>query len=150
MKKTSRIMLVCLLLFVVMVTCSNTNRPTIEQMYEEIVCNEIAHPEIVLAQTINECGWDYDSNNAMKRNNFFGMTGGKKCESNKYGYKIFSHWTESVYDYKCWQEKRYKGESDYYEFLIRWKYAQSEEYCDDLRAIIRDLVIDGIITECGL
>lgn len=143
-------MLACILLFVVMATCSNTNKPTIEQMYEEIVCNEIAHPEIVLAQTINECGWDYGSYNATKRNNFFGMTGGKKCESNKYGYKIFSHWTESVYDYKKWQDKLYRGESDYFSFLIKIRYAQSEEYCSDLRVILIGLVKKGIITECGL
>ena len=149
MKNFSRATLVFVFMLVALSTCSNT-QPTIEQMYEEIVCNEIKHPEIVLAQSINECGWDYDSYNARKRYNFFGMTGGKKCESNKFGYKIFSHWTESVHDYKLWQEKNYKSEGDYFYFLERIGYASSHEYCSDLKVILRLLLRKRVINECGL
>ncbi len=52
----------------------------------------IAHPNIVLAQSIQECGYDYGSYNARFRNNLFGMKGGSKTEDNKYGYAIDNEW----------------------------------------------------------
>lgn len=124
--------------------------PTISDVYNEIVGNSIKFPEIVLAQSIKECGWSYDSYNASRRNNLFGMTGGHKCESNKYGYKIFENWEESVRDYKLWQDRRYNGETDYCLFLKRSGYFSSDDYCDDLNWILRELVKRGIIDECGL
>ena len=119
-----------------------TNALTVEQVWSEIQCNELYHPEIVLAQSIKEAGWEYTSWNVFKRNNLFGIKGGKKTESNKYGYKIYSHWTESVLAYKeKIQEGRYIEGEDYYQFLIRIRYFEADPnvYISDLKWIINRL-----------
>lgn len=124
-----------------------TNALTIEEVWAEINYCELKHPEIVLAQSIKEAGWDYDSHNARKRNNLFGLKGGKKCESNKHGYKIFNHWTESVSDYQERIQNRYIEGEDYFKFLIRIGYfeADSEKYINSLKWIIKELKRRGII-----
>lgn len=124
-----------------------TNSQTIEQVWAEINYCELKHPEYVLAQSIKEAGWNYDSYNAIKRNNLFGIKGGKKCESNKYGYKIFNHWSESVYDYQQRIQNRYKEGEYYPNFLIRIGYfeTEAEKYINDLHWIIKQLKKKGII-----
>ncbi len=147
MKTKSRLLLVFLFIVVSLSTCSNSDAPTLESVYLEIKENGIKKPEIVLAQSIKETGWDYDSWNAKERNNLFGLKGGEKCESNKYGYKIFDHWSESVDYYKQKIQNRYNEGEDYYKFLIRIKYFQSDpdEYISDLKWIVNELFRRGII-----
>lgn len=133
-----------LILFICLTISLNINSQTIEQVWQEINCNELKHPEIVLAQSIKEAGWHYDSYNAIKRNNLFGIKGGKKCSSNKYGYKIFNHWSESVVDYKNRIQNRYLEDENYYNFLIRIGYFETEasKYINDLKWIINKLKRD--------
>jgi len=124
-----------------------TNALTIEQVWAEINYCELKYPEIVLAQSIKEAGWRYDSHNAVRRHNLFGLKGGKKSESNEYGYKIFNHWSESVCDYQERIQNRYKEGEDYFQFLIRIKYFQADPdvYISDLKWIIKRLKQKGII-----
>lgn len=131
-------------LLIIILFSFNCYSQTIEQVWQEIQCNELKHPEIVLAQSIKEAGWDYDSWNAIKRNNLFGLKGGKKCNSNKYGYKIFNHWSESVLDYKNRIQNRYIEGEDYYQFLIRIGYFETEstKYINDLKWIIKKLKLE--------
>lgn len=125
----------------------NINALTIEQVWDEINYCELVHPEIVLAQSIWETNWEYSTTNAVKRQNLFGLKGGKKSESNKYGYKIFEHWTESVDDYKNRIQNRYIEGEDYFQFLIRIKYFQADpdEYISNLKWIIKKLIKLNII-----
>ncbi len=120
---------------------------TLEEVWDEINYCGLKYPEIVLAQSIKEAGWEYNSHNATKRNNLFGLKGGKKCESNDKGYKIFDHWRESVCDYQERIQNRYKEGEDYFQFLIRIKYFQSDPdvYISDLKWIIKELKKKGII-----
>lgn len=112
-----------------------SNKLTLENVYDEIMENEIKFSEIVLRQCIIETGW-LTSYNCLERHNLFGMTGGVKDSNNVHGYKVFDHWTKSVHDYKEWQERNY-GDSDleYYSFLESIGYAESTEYISKLKSI---------------
>ncbi len=125
----------------------NINALTIEEVRDEIYYCNLIHPEIVLAQSIKEAGWKYNSYNVEKRNNLFGLKGGKKCNSNQYGYKIFEHWTESIDDYKNRVQNRYIEGEDYFQFLVRIKYFQADpdEYISNLKWIIKKLIKLNII-----
>lgn len=107
--------------------------PSICDMYAEIKKQELKFPMIVLAQSIMEAGWRYDSYNARARNNFFGL-----WDSKAHKYRTFDTWQESV---KCYKEKfqyKYKG-GDYFKFLEKAGYATAEKYCTSLRWIIKRL-----------
>jgi len=93
-----------------------------------IMILDIKYPQIVLKQSIQECGWDYRSNRALKYNNLFGFQ-----HSNDDVLK-FKHWLESVFYYKKWQDKYYKG-GDYYLFLDNYKYATDSLYTYKLKHI---------------
>lgn len=106
-----------------------------ENVYREIMRNDIKFSDIVLRQSIIESGW-YKSHNCLVRNNLFGMTGGNKTNDNIHGYAIYPNWMESVKAYKRWQEKRLTPYwTDYYQFLIDWSYAESTEYVNKLKSI---------------
>lgn len=83
---------------------------TPENVYAYCVEQDIAHPEIVTAQAILETGWLDCTNCCLDKNNIFGFY-------YKGSYLSFDTWEESVEYYKRWQEKRYHGERDYYDFL---------------------------------
>lgn len=136
-----------LIIFLLLSTSLNISALTVEEVRDEIYYCDLLYPEIVLAQSIKEAGWEYNSYNAEKRHNLFGLKGGKKSESNKYGYKIFDHWSESIDDYKNRIQNRYIEGEDYFKFLIRIKYFQSDsgKYISDLKWIIKQLIKKGII-----
>lgn len=130
-----------LLLILLLSSGLSSTALTLEQVWQEINYCELKHPEIVMAQSILETNWEYSTHNAVKRNNLFGLKGGKKCESNKYGYKVFEHWSESICDYQNRVQNRYKEGEDYFQFLIRIKYFQADpdEYINKLKWIIKEL-----------
>lgn len=106
-----------------------------ENVYREIMRNDIKFSDIVLRQSLLETGW-YKSYNCTERNNLFGMTGGTKTPDNKHGYKIYKNWTQSVSRYKVWQAERLTPDvSNYYQFLRDWRYAESEDYERKLKGI---------------
>ena len=108
---------------------------TIENIYREILRNEIKFPEIVLAQVKLETG-HLTSKNCLKRNNLFGMKGGEKTSDNLNGYRIYKHWFWSIRAYKKWQRHAYgDSDEDYYQFLERIGYAESEKYILKLRKL---------------
>ena len=110
-----------------------------ENVYAEIMKQDIKFSDIVLRQTIIESG-HYKSHNCKKRNNLLGFKGGDKTNDNPEGYAIYNNWMESIRAYKLWQEKRLTDDiSDYYQFLIDFKYHQSPDYktkCEGVRLII--------------
>lgn len=91
---------------------------------------DIQYPEIVYAQAIIESG-HFRSRRCIEDNNIFGL------KRNGH-YMRFDHWTESVMAYKLMVQSKYKG-GDYYEFLERLGYAESEDYIDLLKLIVKQL-----------
>lgn len=102
---------------------------SIDNIYECCKINEIKYPEIVIAQSILETG-NFTSKHCVENNNLFGLYDSK----NKRYYK-FNHWTESIIAYKNKIQYKYKDEEDYYDFLIRIKYAEDKEYINKLKSI---------------
>jgi hypothetical protein len=97
-----------------------------DSVYNYICQQGIKHPEIVMKQAILETGW-FKGNFLMSRNNLFGF---RKIE-----YLRFESWKKSVEYYKKWQDKRYTTKyKDYYDFLVKIKYA-TPEYPSHLKKI---------------
>jgi len=138
--QTLKLIIVCFLLIQQSVS-SAQNFPkgliTPQEVYMEIVCEEILHPEIVLRQAILETGW-FKSKHMMQKNNLFGFRYAKT-------YMTFDSWQESVAYYKAWQMRKYiNTNEDYYAFLVRIKYAQSQQYVSLLKRIkIKNLILEN-------
>lgn len=101
---------------------------TIEQVKAELHRQGVPHANIVLAQARLETG-NFTSNRCKRDHNLFGMKKGRR-------YARYSHWRESVADYKERISSRYTG-GDYYAFLRRIGYASDLRYGHKLRTIIR-------------
>lgn len=114
-----------------------------KECYDLIVKKDIKHPTIVLAQAILETN--------------VGTTGVGKTHYNIFGFKTskgyirFNSYEESIEYYKKWQDKYYKGQEDYFEFLkCIYKrrdgscvsYNVHEEYYNKLRKIVKTLKIE--------
>jgi len=95
-------------------------------LIEFMMLIEIQYPEIVLAQAKLESG-NFTSNRFKKYNALFGF---QTSDTNIIKYKS---WKESVIHYKTWQMKRLKGGENYYDFLIRIKYASDTNYINKLK-----------------
>lgn len=91
---------------------------------------DVQYPEIVYAQAVIETG-HFRSELCVKHNNLFGLKHGGH-------YMRFDHWTESVMAYKLMVQSKYRG-GDYYEFLDSIGYAESPDYTDLVKLIIRQL-----------
>jgi len=102
-----------------------------EGLEEALIYYDIKHKNIVYAQAILETG-NFKSKVCIKHNNLFGLYNSK---TNSY-YK-FNHWTESIIAYKKWIQKNYKYPNDYYTFLEKINYAESERYTKLLRKIVK-------------
>lgn len=88
----------------------------------------VKHSDIVIRQVIVETGW-LKSNFLMNKNNLFGF-------QNRSGYLNFPNWKSSVDFYKNWQSRYYLDNSeDYYDFLLRIKYASAKKYVEYLKKI---------------
>lgn len=98
---------------------------------EEIVQQDIKHPEICFAQFILETG--HGKSFAFRElNNTHGWTNGK-------GIMRFDHWRESIAWYKRWQG-RYKGSAaaDYFAFLKKyWGAPDMDGYIKKIKSIIK-------------
>lgn len=106
-----------------------------ENVYREIMANDIKFSDIVLRQVLLESG-HFTSHNCLERNNLFGYKGGTKTSDNVHGYAIYNNWMESVEAYSKWQNKRMTDDvTDYFQFLNDWNYAESEEYERKLKSI---------------
>jgi hypothetical protein len=99
----------------------------IDQVYSYLLKKKVQHPEIVLHQAILETGW-LRGKYLMSRNNLFGFR--------KRKYMRFKNWKESVDYYKRWQVKHYKKpKENYYNFLVRIKFAGAKQYKSHLLKI---------------
>ena len=101
---------------------------TREQVLTEIKRHGIPHPHIVLAQARLETG-NFTSRRCRRDHNLFGIKHNGK-------YARYSHWKESVTDYKQCISNRYKG-GDYYAFLRRIGYASDPNYIGKVKHIVK-------------
>ena len=96
---------------------------------------EIKHPDIVKAQIRLETG-NLKSRFCLECNNLFGMNKPRKRETTAIGIdnlmSVYNHFSESIQDYKLWQDYFYRG-GDYYTFLIKRKYAEDKRYIEKLK-----------------
>lgn len=107
---------------------NSSNDLTIQNLYLELVKQDVKHPEIVLRQSILETGW-FKSYSCKKRHNLFGFWYKGK-------YKEFDTWKQSVTYYKKWQTKHYKNQDlNYYDFLVKRGYAADPNYISKLKSI---------------
>ena len=108
------------LIFVSNYSYSSIKKDTVllDSIFNFICEQQIVHPEIVIKQVIIETGW-LTSPFLMNKKNLFGFR--------KKTYLSFNSWQESVLYYKKWQDKYYKDpDEDYYNFLVRIKYATNK------------------------
>lgn len=93
------------------------NLVLLDSIFDYVCFLKIKHPEIVMRQVILETGW-LKSKFLMSKNNIFGFR--------HKNYITYASWKDCVDYYKKWQDKHYKNPNeDYYDFLVRIKYAVS-------------------------
>jgi hypothetical protein len=116
----------------------------LELLYFEILNNNIEYPDIVFAQAILESGY-MKSKIFYENNNLFGMRNPERRPTvstgqNK-GYAVYNCWTESVKDYKLFQEfvfrKKKKTRDEYFNYLSR-RYAEDSSYVFFVKKIINE------------
>ena len=109
------------------------------ELSDSILCLALVHynvkyPKIVLAQAKLESG-NYTSYHCRKRNNFLGLYNSKRGE-----YFKFNHWTDCIQGYKDMIEYKLKDGEDYYNFLVRIRYASSPDYINKVKQIEENIL----------
>lgn len=105
-------------------------------LYLALIHYNVKHPKAVLAQAKLESG-NYTSYHCRVRNNFLGLYNSRKKE-----YFKFNHWTDCVQGYKDMIEYKLKDGEDYYDFLIRIRYAEDPSYVYKVKQIENNLEYD--------
>ena len=114
-------------LFLTMIFSATCNAQTVGQVAKELVRQGVPHSKIVLAQARLESG-NMKSETYKRTYNLFGIKhNGRHAK--------YSHWRESIKDYKERISSRYQG-GDYFAFLKRIGYAEDVQYQAKLRKII--------------
>lgn len=113
----------------------NVNELNDSILYLALVHYEVKHPKAVLAQAKLESG-NYTSKHCRTKNNFLGLYNSRKKE-----YFSFSHWTACIQGYKDMIEYKMKDGEDYYDFLVRIKYASDPIYIYKVKQIESNLEI---------
>ena len=103
-------------------------------LYLALVHYNVKYPKIVLAQAKLESG-NYTSYHCRKRNNFLGLYDSKRGE-----YFKFNHWTDCIQGYKDMIEYKLKDGEDYYNFLVRIRYASSPDYINKVKQIEENIL----------
>ena len=115
------------ILFLIMFFSTACNAQTIEQVAKELVRQGVPHSKIVLAQARLESG-NMKSETYKRTYNLFGIKhNGRHAK--------YSHWRESIKDYKRRISSRYKG-GNYFAFLKRIGYAEDPAYSTKIKKII--------------
>ncbi len=100
-----------------------------ENLYHELIAQDVDFPEIVLAQAVLETG-HFKSYSCVQRNNLFGL-------KNRNGsYMTFEHWTLAVAAYKKYIQKYKSPPADYYKYLNDLGYAGDPSYTAKLKEIV--------------
>tara|TARA_R110000751_G_scaffold52165_2_gene113857 strand:- start:247 stop:642 length:396 start_codon:yes stop_codon:yes gene_type:complete len=112
------------------------NSQTPEGVLAELKKQNVKHPEIVLAQSIEETGWYKCKNCSMSKNNIFGLWNHKKQE-----YYQYDTWQLSIGGYKRGIQHKYDTSKykDYYEFLEKIGYAGNPNYISNIKKLVERL-----------
>ena len=100
-----------------------------EGLKEALEYYEIQFPEIVYAQALLETG-HFSSSVCKNYNNLFGLYNSKIKD-----YYNFEHWSNSVRAYRDFIQYKYKGDTDYYTFLINLPYATDPNYIRKIKQL---------------
>jgi len=122
-----------LLLFFQQGFSQHINKPKMQAMYDAIKAAGILHPDIVMAQCMQETGNLSCKKCCLRYHNLFGFyIKGNKC-------KKFDSDEECIKYYKKWQDKRYPKwrkkypKGTYYDFLKHSKYATGDKYTNEIK-----------------
>lgn len=100
-----------------------------EGLVEALEYYEIQYPEIVYAQALLETG-HFSSSVCKNYNNLFGLYNSKIKD-----YYSFEHWSDSVKAYRDFVQYKYKGNTDYYTFLVDLPYATDPNYIRKIKQL---------------
>lgn len=105
------------------------NQSPEEGLVEALDYYEIQYPQIVYAQALLETG-HFTSSVCKKYNNLFGLYNSKIRD-----YYSFEHWSDSVKAYRDCVQYKYKGNTDYYTFLVNLPYAMDPNYINKIKQL---------------
>lgn len=105
------------------------NQSPEEGLVEALEYYEIQYPEIVYAQALLETG-HFSSSVCKNYNNLFGLYNSKIRD-----YYSFKHWSDSVKAYRDFVQYKYKGNTDYYTFLVKLPYATDPNYIRKIKQL---------------
>ncbi|MBM3431715.1 MAG: hypothetical protein FJX92_01765 [Bacteroidetes bacterium] len=115
------------------VDAQRSNIKRLQGVYDSIKAAGIRHPDVVMAQCIQETGWLECNRCCLGYNNLFGFYNkSKKCMR-------FSTEGDCIAYYKKWQDKRYDKwhntypGQDYFHFLKSVKYATGDKYTAEVK-----------------
>jgi len=128
----TEILIILMGIFLFAASCKAQSK---EEVYKYCDSIGIQHVDIVVNQSLLETGQYQCKDCSLDQNNIFGFRWKKQ-------YIKFDTWQESCDYYKRWQDKRYKGQPNYYDFLkcVRkhsngdcMPYATSKQYIQKLK-----------------
>jgi hypothetical protein len=105
------------------------NQSPEEGLIEALDYYGIQYPEIVYAQALIETG-HFKSKLCTQYNNLFGL-----YNSRTRSYYRFDNWWDSVIAYRDKVQYKYKGDVDYYTFLVRLPYATDPNYIRKIKQL---------------
>lgn len=100
-----------------------------EGLVEALEYYNVQFPQIVYAQALLETG-HFTSSVCKKYNNLFGL-----YNSEIRNYYSFEHWSDSVKAYRDFVQYKYKGNTDYYTFLVNLPYATDPNYIRKIKQL---------------
>ena len=105
------------------------NQSPEEGLIEALDYYGIQFPEIVYAQALIETG-HFKSKLCTQYNNLFGL-----YNSRTRSYYRFDNWWDSVIAYRDKVQYKYKGNTDYYTFLVKLPYATDPNYIRKIKQL---------------
>ena len=109
---------------------------SLENVYRELLFQDIKFPQVVLRQVIWETQWLKCKNCTLKFNNLFGF-------ATRQGFMKFDNWVDCIEFYKQWQDKRNISlKSDYYSQLQKAHFASYSGYNRKLKSLDIDFILE--------
>jgi hypothetical protein len=105
------------------------NQSPEEGLIEALDYYGIQYPQIVYAQALLETG-HFKSKLCTQYNNLFGL-----YNSRTRSYYKFDNWWDSVIAYRDKVQYKYKGNTDYYTFLVNLPYATDPNYISKVKQL---------------
>jgi hypothetical protein len=105
------------------------NQSPEEGLIEALDYYGIQYPQIVYAQALLETG-HFKSKLCTQYNNLFGL-----YNSRTRSYYRFDNWWDSVIAYRDKVQYKYKGNTDYYTFLVNLPYATDPNYIRKIKQL---------------